>query len=362
MLHAVIMAGGSGTRFWPARRTRLPKQLLPITGGLPMLAETVNRLDPLVPPELTWIVTNAEQVEGVHRICPQVPEENILVEPCGRNTAACVGFAATVIRHRDREATMAVLPADHCISPVDAFHRSLRAGEAAAARRDTFVTFGIAPTWPATGYGYIRRAGKVGEYEGVECYAVDSFTEKPDAETAARFLEEGVYFWNSGIFVWQTDTILGAIGTHMPELAAGLQAIHEAVGREDFARVVAEVYPRLPAVAVDVGIMEKVTGVVVLAAPYRWSDVGSWKALYEELPRDEAGNAAVFPAGGMLLAEDARGVLAWSTEPQVVAVLGLDDVVVVRTADALLVARRDRAEEVKRLVERLRDAGRDDVL
>ncbi|TAH39240.1 MAG: mannose-1-phosphate guanyltransferase [Planctomycetota bacterium] len=361
MLHAVIMAGGSGTRFWPESRMHRPKQLLPITGGLPMLAETVNRLDPVVPPERIYVVTHREQLAGVRAACPQLRPENLLAEPSARNTAPCVGLAATVLHARDPEAVMAVLPADHAIAPVAEFQRSLHAGAEAAARHGTFVTFGIPPTFPATGYGYIRRAGQVGTYQGLECYAVDSFTEKPDRPRAEQFLREGVYFWNSGIFMWRVDTILSAIGSHMPALAAGLAQIHEALGTPDFESVLAAVYPQLPSVPVDVGIMEKVSGTVVLRTPYRWSDVGSWNALYEEVPRDEHGNAAVFPGGGLLLAEDATGVLAYSREPQVIAVLGLDDVVVVRTEDAILVAKRDRAEEVKMLVERLKSLGRTEV-
>ncbi len=362
MLHAVIMAGGSGTRFWPESRRRRPKQLLPITGGLPMLAETLLRLDPLVPLERTWVVTNAEQFEGVRAACPDLPPENVLVEPVGRNTAPCVGLAAVALRRRDPEAVMAVLPADHSISPKEEFQRSLRAGAEAAGEAGTFVTFGIPPTWPATGYGYIKRAGRIGSFEGLECYAVDSFKEKPDAETARRFVEEGVYFWNSGIFLWRVDTVLQAIGRHLPELAQGLEGIQEALGTAEEAATLERIYPGLPSVPVDVGIMEKVEGVRVLSTPYRWSDVGSWKALYDEVPHDEDGNAAVLPAGGRLLALDAHGVLAYSGQEQVIAVLGLDDVVVVRTPDAILVARRDRAEEVKAFVERLREEGREDLL
>lgn len=362
MLHAVIMAGGSGTRFWPESRLQRPKQLLPITGALPLLAETVNRLDPLVPPERIWVVTHRQQVEGVLQACSGLQRENVLAEPCGRNTAACAGLAATAAHARDPEAVLAMLPSDHAIAPVSEFQRSVRAGAAAAASRGTFVTFGIPPSYPATGYGYIRRAGQVGTYEGLDCYAVDSFTEKPDRLTAERFLAEGVYFWNSGIFVWRADTILNAIGQHMPGLAAGLARISRALPAGGLDATLDEVYPHLPSVAVDVGIMEKVHGTVVLRTPYRWSDVGSWKALYDEVPRDEQGNAAVFPRGGLLLAEEARGVLACSREPQAIAVLGLDDVVVVRTEDAVLVARRDRAEDVKVLVQRLKDLGREDLL
>jgi len=362
MLHAVIMAGGSGTRFWPESRGSRPKQLLPITGGDSMLAETVSRLDPLVPLERTWIVTNAQQVEGVLAACPGIPKQNVLIEPCARNTAPCVGLAAAVIHAQDPDAVMAVLPADHSISPNQEFQRSLRAGAEAASESGVFITFGIPPTYPATGYGYIQSSTLAGTHEGLECFTVDSFREKPDKETAEAFLAAGGYFWNAGIFVWSTATILDAIRTHASELMAGLDKILPAIGTENFQSVVNEVYPSLPSDPVDVAIMEKVDGVQVLATPYRWSDVGSWKALYDEVEHDEKGNVGIFASGGTLMAEDSQGILAYSSEPQVIAVLGMEDIVVVRTADAILVAPRDRSEEVKRFVTRLKEEGRSELL
>ncbi|MBT4028950.1 MAG: NTP transferase domain-containing protein [Planctomycetes bacterium] len=362
MLHAVIMAGGSGTRFWPESRGTRPKQLLPIMGSDPMLTETVARLDPLIPAERTWVVTTAPQVEGVRRVCPDLPAENILVEPCARNTSACVGLAAAALHAVDPEATMAVLPADHVIGPKADFQRSLLAGAEAAATPGTFVTFGIKPTYPATGYGYIRRAGKSGNFQGIDCFAVDQFTEKPDATTALSFVNEGVYFWNAGIFVWTAKTILSAMATHMPELIQGLDRIQAAAGTEAFEATLNEVYPTLPAEPVDIGIMEKVDNVQIMIAPYKWSDVGSWKALYDELAETTGDDVAIFPAGGELLTENAKGTLAYSSSEQTIAVLGLDDVVVVHTKDAILVAHRDKSEDVKAIVNRLRESGRDELL
>lgn len=362
MLHAVIMAGGSGTRFWPESRTHRPKQLLPVTGGRAMLAETALRLDPLVPMERTWVVTNALQVQGVRRALPELPVSNVLVEPCARNTAPCVALAAAVLADQDPEAVMAVLPADHAVQPAADFRRALAAGAEAAQEKGVFVTFGIPPTYPATGYGYIRRGRLLGSEDGMDRFQVRAFKEKPDEATAKEFLAGGDYLWNSGIFLWRVDTLLEAVEAHMPELHAGIRRIAEAVGTDDFQDVVDRVYPGLPSVPVDVGIMEQVDGVQVLSTPFEWSDVGSWKALYELKEKDADGNAGVFPQGGALLAEDAHGVLAYSSEPQVVAVLGLDDVVVVRTADAVLVAHRDRAEEVKCFVDALKKRGRTDLL
>jgi mannose-1-phosphate guanylyltransferase len=362
MLHAVIMAGGSGTRFWPESRAARPKQLLPILGGRPLVAETVGRLDPLVPLERTWIVTNAQQAEGVRAACPELPAGNLLVEPCARNTAPCVGLAAVAVAARDPEAVMVVLPADHLISPREEFQRALRAAAAAAEEPGALVTFGIPPGYPATGYGYIRAGEDLAPLEGLRRSRVAAFVEKPDRARAEEFLAAGGYSWNSGIFAWRAATLRAAIAEHLPALEAGLRQLDEAAGTPTFDALLAELYPAFEALPVDIGIMEKARGAVVLETPFHWSDIGSWKAVHDELEHDEDGNAAVLPAGGTLLTEQARGVLAYSSEPQTIAVLGLDDVVVVRTPDAVLVVRRDLAEQVKRFPELLREAGLDELL
>ncbi|PCH78968.1 MAG: hypothetical protein COB96_04795 [Planctomycetota bacterium] len=243
------------------------------------------------------------------------------------------------------------------------FQAALAAAEQAASAPGALVTFGIRPTHPATGYGYIRRAGSaIAGGIDLPVWAVDSFTEKPDAETAQRFVDEGIYFWNSGIFAWRADTILSAIAGLMPKLAAGLSQIRAAMVKGDSAATVAEVYPQLESIPIDVGVMEKSNEVLVIEAPFTWRDIGSWGALYDYLEKDENGNAVVFPAGGQLVCEDAANILAYSNDEQTIAVLGLDNVVVVRTKDALLVASRDRAEDVKLLVDRLRRDGREDLL
>ena len=363
MLHAVIMAGGSGTRFWPESRQSRPKQLLPITGGDSMLAETVRRVQPLIPIERVWIVTNAVQAEGVRQACPELQPHQILIEPCARNTAACVGLAATVVHAYDNDATLAVLPADHVISPPEDFKRSLEAGAEVAEEPGALITFGIQPNYPATGYGYIRQGQCGGQKQGLSYFEVDAFKEKPKKELAQTYLDEGVYLWNAGIFVWRTDSILKAFAKYLPSISDGLQQIAPvAQETEAMQKLVDELYPNFQSVPVDIGILEQSDCVRVLKAPYHWSDVGSWRALFDELDQDSDGNSAVFPNGGELMAEQATGLLAYSRTPKTVAVLGVDDVVVVHTEDSILVAKRDMAEDVKVFVNRLKDAGRNDML
>ena len=363
MLHAVIMAGGSGTRFWPESRQSRPKQLLPITGGASMLAETVRRVQPLIPIERVWVVTNAVQADGVRDACPELKPHQILVEPCARNTAACVGLAATVVHAYDNEATLAVLPADHVISPAEDFQRSLQAGAEVAEEPGALVTFGIQPNYPATGYGYIRQGQCGGQKQGLSYFEVDSFKEKPDEDLAKSYLDEGVYLWNAGIFVWRTESILKAFAKYLPSISEGLQRIAPIAQDADaMQNLVDQLYPNFTSVPVDIGILEQSDCVRVLKAPYHWSDVGSWRALFDELDQDEGGNCAVFPNGGDLMAEQAKGLLAYSRTPKTVAVLGVDDVVVVHTEDAILVAKRDMAEDVKVFVNRLQQSGRDELL
>lgn len=363
MLHAVIMAGGSGTRFWPESRRRRPKQLLPILGGRAMLAETVARVQPLIPIERVWIVTNAAQVDGVREACPEVPADQILVEPCARNTAACAALAAATVHAQDADATLAVLPADHAIRPDAEFQRSLAAGAEAAQHDQALVTFGIEPSHPATGYGYIKEGKALGESDGLPIHAVDEFTEKPSEARAERFLKDGGYLWNAGIFVWRADSILGAFARHQHEIRGAIQAIIES-GATPAEReaTLHELYPDLPSLPVDIAILEADEHVRVLRATYHWSDVGSWRALFDELGPDAQGNVQVFPHGGQLMTEDAEGVLAYSRQPKAIAVLGLDDLVVVHTEDAVLIAPRARSEEVKRFVERLQGEGDEALL
>jgi len=349
-LFAVVMAGGSGTRFWPASRRARPKQFLPVWGGRPMITETCARLAGLVAPEDVLVVTAESQVALVRAALPELPPENVLAEPAARNTAAAVAFAAAEVARRDPDAVQVVLPSDHVIRPTAAFQRTLSAAAAEARAADVLVIFGVRPDHPATGYGYIEAGATLGERDSIPVFAVERFVEKPPLERAREFLAGQRHLWNSGMFVWSSRSILAALERHAPEIQRGFARI--AAG-EPLARV----YPTLPSVAVDVAVLEKASNVRMLPIDYAWSDVGSWAALPELHPRDADGNVPVLGAGARLVAEDSSGCLAYAEGDEVIALVGVRDLVVVRSGNATLVCPRDRAQDVKRIVERLATEG-----
>ena len=349
-LYAVIMAGGSGTRFWPASRADRPKQFLPIAGERPMIAETFARLEGLVPAQRALVVTAPNQGELLRRSLPAIPEENVLIEPEARNTAACIALAALEIERRDPESVQVVLAADHVIEPVGDFRATLRAAARAAGAGDHLFTLGVRPDHPATGYGYLRAGDQVGEVDGHPVFEVVRFVEKPDRSSAESFVKSGRFYWNSGMFVWRTSAILAAYKRLMPEVEAGLRGARTP-------QALAAAYAQLPKVPVDKGIMERASNVRMLPIDYSWNDVGSWAALTRVLARDGAGNWPALSGGARLIAEDAAGCVAYAEEGELIALLGVRDLVVVRAGKATLVVPRDRAEDVKRLVERLRAEG-----
>ena len=359
MRHAVIMAGGSGTRFWPASRRNRPKQLLPIGGETPLLSRTVERLGGLVPPERTWIVTTEPLVPAVRELLPEIPAGNVLGEPAGRDTAACAGYAAARLRAADPEATCIVLPADHVIGDEAAFRAALEAGAGHVEREGGLLTFGLRPTRPETGYGYLRLGPAAAELDGHTVHRLERFVEKPDEATARRYLEEGAYLWNSGMFVWRAADLLEEIARQLPELARGLEALAAAFGTPEEAEVLHAVYPALPRTSVDFGIMEGARLVWCIPVAFPWSDVGSWHAAWEVAKRDGDGNAA----RGRVLLDGARGCLAVSEAGGPAVVLsGVEDLVVVATSDAVLVVPREAAQRVKAVVDALRRMGWDDLL
>ena len=351
-MFAVIMAGGKGARFWPRSRERMPKHLLDILGERTIIRETVDRIRPLVPAERTLIVTGrSHAAELIHQL-PEIPPENILIEPVGRNTAPCIGLAALHILKRVPDAVMLVLPSDHRIGDEAVFRRVLQAAAGATLQGDPLVTVGIRPTGPETGYGYIEQGELISKSGPDEIYRVRTIREKPPREQAERFLAQGGFSWNSGMFVWKASTILTAIERFLPDLHRGLLEIREALGTDREEEVVGAIYSGLQSVSIDYGVMEKAKEVVVIPGAFDWSDLGSWDALWEVSKKDINGNAV----RGEFIGIDAANSLIHSSG-KLVALIGVKDLLVVETKDALLICRRGRSQDVKKIVESLEKNG-----
>lgn len=352
-LFVVIIAGGSGTRFWPASRAAMPKQLLSL-GGVeePLLSATVKRVLPLCPPENIYIATGAHLVEATRRVLPNLPAESFLAEPAARNTAPCIGWAAHRIHRRHKDAVVVVLPADHIIADEAAFLAAVTEA-AAVARTGRIVTIGLDPTRPDTGYGYIE----VGAPLSGSTFEVARFVEKPPLELARAYVEGGNHVWNGGMFIFRADRMVEALAAHAPALSAVLHRIDEAAAAGDEAAAVAELFPTAPSISIDYAVMEQEPGLAVVRASFGWSDVGSWESAWELSPKDEADNAAPDHA----LVEDASGNLVHDLRSdgrkRVVALLGVHDLIVVETDDALLVMPRHRAQDVRTVVNALKSRG-----
>ncbi|MDZ7292689.1 MAG: sugar phosphate nucleotidyltransferase [candidate division KSB1 bacterium] len=343
----LIMAGGAGTRFWPKSRERHPKQLLPITGEATMLQNTVRRVQPLVPEENIFVISNAVQYPGIIEQLPMLPPENIIVEPRPKNTAACIGLGAIIFQQRERNGVMVVLPADHLIDDDDVFRQTLLDAAKIAAEKDVLITIGIQPTYPATGYGYIQFNEEKISVGEATAYRVKTFAEKPNLETAKRFLDSGDFLWNSGIFVWRIPVIMAQIEEHLPHLYDGLQEIIPYLGKPEQDQIIDRVYQQIKSISIDYGVMENARNVVVLRGQFRWNDLGSWDEVYKLLPKDQDHNAT-YDNNHVLL--ESSGCLI-DVPGKIVAALGIRDLMVVETEDALLLCPRNRAQEVKELVE-----------
>ena len=346
----VIMAGGRGERFWPQSRLRRPKHLLPIVGDKPMLTQTVERLDGLVPPENVFIITNREQREAVVSVCPMVPEENIVSEPVGRDTAAAVGLAMVLVKRRDPEGCLAMLPADHVIHDSKGFRSVMESAFLAAERDPVLVTIGISPTEPATGYGYIHRGGETGEVDGRPVYKVKAFVEKPNLETAKNYLDSGDYFWNAGMFVWTVTVIRRALEAHTPSLHQGLSEIEAELEKgKALDSVLEEIFPGLDKISIDYAVMEKADNVVTMESEFDWDDVGAWPAVARHFKPDSRGNIL----RGAALVEGGEDNIVFSDSDHLVTVCGVDDLIVVHTDDATLICPKDKAQDIKKLVKKL---------
>ncbi len=355
-VYAVILAGGGGTRLWPLSRVGRPKHLLCLCSGDTMLRETYARVRPWLPADQVMAITVADHVQAVLDQLPDMPRHNIVVEPQGRSTGPCVGLMATLIHKRDPEAIMISLHADHAIEDEGGFRNALRAAVRAAGDNH-LVTLGIVPTGPDTGYGYIRRSDPLGQAAGHDVYRVERFTEKPDLETARSFVQSGRYFWNSGIFIWKVSVILAEIRRLLPGLYAQLLEIEPALDTPQQAAVIDRIWSAVRSVPVDIGIMERANDVVVIPADIGWNDVGCWTSVASLSAADGDGNVLQ----GEHAVVDCQDTFVHSSG-RLVAALGLRGMVVIETEDAVLVCPKERAQEVKKIVQKLKREGKEKYL
>lgn len=355
--YALIMAGGSGTRLWPLSRQSQPKQAIELIGSRTMFQHAVDRLDSLLPPEQVMVVTAREYVEVLASQVPDVPAENFIVEPMARGTAGAIGLATVHLRHRDPDAVMAVLTADHYIQDVEQFCCALSAA-AQVARDGPLVTLGIEPSFPSTGFGYIRRREQVSQVRDFDVYVVDSFVEKPDAAQATEFLESGLYSWNSGMFIWQICSIMDEFARQMPGLYTQLESIEAALGTPYRDEVLSEIWPQVRKETIDYGVMEGAEDAVVIPVDIGWTDIGDWAAICKLHQPDEQGNVVV--------GANHIGIGTTSSFIQggkrLIATIGLRDIIVIDTKDAVLICARDQAQDVRLIVEQLQEEGKVEYL
>ena len=361
MLHAMIMAGGSGTRFWPASRAALPKQLLTLSGTRSMIQETVDRITPLVPVERIRVLTNQRLVRTIQEQLPELSAGSILGEPCKRDTAPCIGLAALLIQQEDPEATMVVMPADHVISPADVFCQAIeQAAQLVEATPQKIVTFGIRPSYAAESFGYIESGSLLESAQpgSPATYQVQQFREKPALSVAEEYLQAGNFYWNSGIFVWKVATILQALRDFEPTMYQQLEEIVADAKESDLETVLDEKFPSIEGKSIDYAVMEQHPEVLVVEAPFQWSDMGNWKSLAAMHEADEAGNIVL----GKHLGVASGNSIVHSTGDHLVVTVGLDDIIVVHTEDATLIASKQQEEAVRQIVERLEEKGWDQYL
>ena len=353
---AVLLAGGRGTRFWPRSRTRTPKQLLNIVGSQTMLRETMVRLSPLLQPRNIWIVTNAQQSGAAKREMRGVPESHVLAEPAGRNTAAAIGLAAVHLVHEHGDALMAVLPSDSYIADAPGYRRLVRAAFELARTPGNLVVLGVPPSHPETGYGYIERGNIASRPRGVPAFAVRRFTEKPALSVARKYVSSGKYLWNAGMFFWRASTFLEYLRRFLPATHDALRELAKSIGKPRYAGALRRIYPSLENISVDYAVMEPATRaqnaarVFVIPAKIGWSDIGSWAAVYELLAAKRGANVSA--AASFTL--DADGNYFWSPK-KFVAAIGVRDLILVETGDALLLCSRERSQDVGKIVKWLEE-------
>jgi mannose-1-phosphate guanylyltransferase len=351
MYHAMIMAGGGGTRFWPRSREKRPKQFLTFSGDRSLLQGTWDRISPMIPASRTWVLTGAKHAAEAHAQLPELPRGQIVGEPMGRDTAPCIGLGAALIARRDPDATIIVMPADHVIEPAVEFQLAALAAEQFAQDHPlAMLTFGIPPTYPATGFGYIHRGAEIGRRNGISAFQVQAFREKPDADLAERFVQSGEYDWNSGIFVWKAKAILGELQRQQPAIYDACERIADAWNTPNQDVVFFKEYESLKKISIDYAVMENAREVLVLRAPYQWDDVGSWLALERRNAQDFYGNTVQGPHVGLKTTD----CLVVGDGGTLITTIGVSNLLIVQDGDAVLVADRREEATVKHLVDELK--------
>jgi mannose-1-phosphate guanylyltransferase len=360
MLHAMIMAGGGGTRFWPRSRSARPKQFLTLTGDRSLLQMACDRLEAQIPAENIWVITAEQHRVEAQKQLSQLPASQIIGEAAGRDTAPCIGLGAALIARRDPGAVMLVSPADHLIEPMAEFQRAVRAAvQVAEEHPQALITFGIPPTFPATGYGYIHRGAEVARRQNVSAFHVSAFREKPAAELAEQFVASGEYFWNSGIFVWKVRAILDELRRNKPELSAAIERIAAAWDGPRREEVLRAEYPGMEKVSIDYAVMEHAREVLVLQAPYKWDDVGSWLALERMHAQDADGNTVLANHSAI---NTSHCVIVGDDPKRLIATIGVSNLLIIQDGDATLIADRRDEGTVKQLVDQLKQQGLDRFL
>jgi len=360
MLHAIIMAGGTGTRFWPASTNDTPKQLLRLVGSKSLLRQTIDRLGDVAPAGRRLVVTNKRLMSAIHQQLPELPAVSIVGEPCKRDTAPCIGLAAMLVSRHDPEATLVVMPADHVIRPDEVFQNAIcQAAQMVEDSPWSIVTFGIKPTYPAEVFGYIRRGKPLPQPEGAaDAYVVKKFEEKPDAATAEKYLASGDYYWNSGIFVWRAATILSALAERQPLMVRHLETILAAWDTEERNEVFEREFTAIQPISIDYAVMEHATDVAVVEAPFEWDDLGSWQSLARLEGTDAEGNTII----GRHLGVKTKGTIVHTDRQHLVVTLGIKDCIVVHTPNATLVASKHDEEQIRKVVKELEAQGWTDYL